>query len=53
MSSILNFIYKNQNLKIKIRDKKKFFLYTDSKLVRSSGELKKDLIDYTNYVLKN
>jgi UDP-glucose 4-epimerase len=53
MSSILNFIYKNQNLKIKIRDKKKFFLYTDSKLARSAKELKQDLIDYTNYVLKN
>ena len=53
MSSILNYIYKAQHSKKKINEKKKFFLYTDAKLVRPANELKKDLINYMNYVLKN
>lgn len=52
MSSILNYIYKSQHSKNKITDKKKFYLCTDPRLVRPSKELKMDLDNYINYVLK-
>ena len=53
MSSILNFIYTALHVEKKMTHNKKFYLYTDAKLVRPANELNKDLNNYINYILKN